>query len=219
MESDVVGPLAVQPLPVALGQLKPIVEWWLTSTDAIQPGDAPPATAGESLTLISSDAPELLPISGALCALLTNRDAAQVTSTTYDEFGRIDHDAWMIECALVRDHLAHLRPLRSNLPELRASVPAEISDLSDRMCAPGGGPIIVDGPIAAASLLLAYESDPECLERIRPLQSGQSQTESLTWEYLRIDPILPISTGYSDGELLDVGIALINRALTLATRR
>ena len=66
-------------------------------------------------------------------------------------------------------------------------------------------------------MLLGYERNPEALERIRPLQSGNSRAEALTWEYLRIEPILPFSTGYSDGQFLAIGVALIDRALELAT--
>jgi nicotinate-nucleotide--dimethylbenzimidazole phosphoribosyltransferase len=206
-----------EPLPSALGELKPMIQWWLTATNSTQPADAPRASAGDALSFLGASESDLLPTAGALCGLLTNRDAAEVTSTTYDGAGRIDHNAWMRQCALVRDEIARLRPMRSDAAALRTNVPDGIGDLVDKLCTDDGGPIVVDGPIAAAALLLAYEMNPESLERIRPLQSGSSRAEALTWEYLRIEPILPFATGYSDGQLLETGIVLINRALELAS--
>jgi|JI6StandDraft_1071083.scaffolds.fasta_scaffold63957_1 hypothetical protein len=206
-----------EPLPNALGELTPMIQWWLTATNSTRPSDAPRASADDSLRFLSAHEPELLPTAGALCGLLTNRDAAEVTSVVYDDAGRIDHNAWMSHCALVRDEIARLRPIRSDAAALRANVPPEIGNLVDQLCTDEGGPIVVDGPLAAAALLLGYELNPEALERIRPLQSGNSRAEALTWEYLRIEPILPFSTGYSDGQFLAIGVALIDRALELAT--
>ena len=124
-----------EPLPNALGELTPMIQWWLTATNSTRPSDAPRASADDSLRFLSAHEPELLPTAGALCGLLTNRDAAEVTSVVYDDAGRIDHNAWMSHCALVRDEIARLRPIRSDAAALRANVRRK-SATSSTSCAP-----------------------------------------------------------------------------------
>ncbi len=212
------------PLPPELGQLAATVEWWLRGHDVLTPADAPQAEAGTTVRLEACNDPELAAPAAALCGLLTNADAAAVTDVPVTELGQLDHAAWMQRCAEIRDRMWALRPLRSEPNELLSAVPVGVRNIVNRLIgeldAEGNASVdcvVVDGPVAAASVLLAYEMNPDSLARIRPLQLGQSPIESRTWQHLRVGPILPLETGYLDGELLPVAVALINRALELSS--
>lgn len=204
------------PLPVELGDLTPTVEWWLTANNAPDARTAPRAKLDSTITLHVLESPELRPIAAAICGLLTNHGAAEVTADVLTDDGLLDHAAWMRDCALIRDDMSRLRPLRNQPADLHAAIPPPMQRLADLLRTDAAGAIVVDGPVATACLLLARELNPDCLARVRPLQNGRTATESLSWEYLRLVPILPMTTGFSHGELIDLGIALINRGLDLA---
>lgn len=217
-QDDDLGELHLpEPLPVELGQLASTVTWWLESHDVTDPAVAPAAVAGQTLTLEAIDSPEAIAVAAALCGLLTNSDAAILTAWIYSPTGELDHDAWMRQCAAIRDHICELRPLRSDAPALHAALPAELHELVTRLASTEVGCTLVDGPIAAACVLLAYQLNPDCLTKIRPMQQGRTPAETQTWEYLRVEPILPLETGYANGQMIDVAVTLINLSLSLSS--
>lgn len=206
-----------EPLPVELGQLANTVTWWIESHDVTDPAVAPAAVVGQTLALETIDDPDAVAVAAALCGLLTNSDAAVLTAWIYTSTGQLDHDAWMRQCASIRDHICELRPLRSDARALLDALPAELHELVTRLSNPDAGCTAVDGPIAAACVLLAYELNPDCLTKVRPIQRGRTPVEAQTWEYLRVEPILPLETGYANGQLIDVAVTLINLSLSLSS--
>ena len=208
-----------EPLPAALGPLKHTVTWWNDSHGVTDPALAPAAIIGQTFTLEVIDDPASTPVAAALCGLLTNADAATLTPSTVLPTGELDHAAWMRECAAIRDHISVLRPLRSDPPALKAVLPPALQALVDRLAHHNGGCVVIDGPIPAACLLLAYELNPACLVRIRPLQRGQTPVEFAAVDYLRIEPVLPLETGYASGQLVEVAAKLINLSLELSSQR
>ncbi len=220
--SDPFGLNLPDPLPPELGQLTATLEWWLLAHDVFTPTDAPKAEAGQTIHLEANNDPELDACAAALCGLLTNADAAAVTDVPRTESGKLDLPAWMTRCADIRDQMWQLRSIRNEPNELLSAVPAGIREIVDRLVGDldpdrdsPGDCVVVDGPATAACVLLAYEIDPSSLARIRPLQLGQSPIESRTWQHLRVGPVLPLETGFRNGELLPVAVSLINRALEL----
>lgn len=208
-----------EPLPAALGPLTKTVTWWNDSHGVTDPAVAPLAIISRTFTLEVIDDSTTSPIAAALCGLLANADAATLTPSTILPTGELDHAEWMRQCAAIRDHMHVLRPLRSDPPALKALLPTDLQALVDRLTRPEGGCIVIDGPAPAACLLLAYELDPACLVRIRPLQRGQTPVEFTALDYLRIEPILPLETGYSTGQLVDVAAKLIDLSLELASQQ
>lgn len=205
------------PLPAELGQLATTVDWWVQSHDVADPAVAPTAILNQTVMLEAIAEPDAVPAAAALCGLLTNSDAAVLTAWTYTPTGQLDHSAWMTQCASIRDHLCELRPLRSDAPALLETMPPRLRELVDRLASADSQCTVVDGPVAAACVLLAYELNPDCLVKIRPLQRGQSPVETQAWQHLRVDPVLPIETGYGSGQLMEVAISLINLSLELAS--
>ena len=208
-----------KPLPTELGPLKHTVTWWNESHAVTDVATAPAAVINETFTLELIDDAAAASVAAALCGLFTNSDAAMLTASTTLPTGELDHNEWMRQCASIRDHINELRPLRIDPPALKDLLPGELQTLVDRLASPDGGCIVIDGPAAAACLLLAYELNPACVVRVRPLQRGQTPVEMRALEYLRIEPILPLETGYSSGQLIDVATNLINLSLELARQQ
>lgn len=206
-------------LPVELGDLMGRVKWWLESHGVNDPQDAPRAKLDKTVSVASLEDPACVPTAAAICGLLTSTDAAPLTAWTLTSDGSLDYGAWMRQCAAIRDQIGALRHTRSDAPALRAALPPTLQDLVDRLKDEESGCLVVDGPLAAGALLLAYELNPKCLTRIRPLQRGQSPVEHTTWDYLRIQPVVPLETGYTAGQLSNVAVELINLGLDLATNQ
>lgn len=209
-------------LPAQLGELNAVVKWWLESHKVTSAAEAPKAAIESTYCLLTMDIPEgrsddLTEHAAAICAVLTNGEAVALTDWPSSTDGVLDHNEWMRQCAAIRDRMAPLRELRQETEALLSAIPEPLRDLATRLADDDNGCVIVDGPIAAACLLLAYEINPDCLVRIRPLQTGQSPVEEQAWGYLRLGPILPIATRYYSGELIDVAEALINRSVALAS--
>ncbi len=224
-DSDVAEDFKIpRPLSPELGDLANTVTWWVESHRVTDPATAPAATLNDTFTIEALDAPECVAFAAAVCGLLTSSDPAQLTAWTRTPDGALDHSAslnhsaWMQQCAAIRDHMFTLRPLRTDAPGLRDALPEVMRSLVDRLASDDSECMVVDGPVAAGALLLAYELNPGCLVRIRPLQRGQSPVEAAAWDYLRVSPVVPMTTGYSNGELANVAVTIINLSLELATR-
>jgi NaMN:DMB phosphoribosyltransferase len=200
----------------ALEELAPTVYWWAEATDSPRLAGVPTAVLGENIEVVSGGAPADAAAAAAVCGLLTGTDAATTTSTVYAADGTIDHNAWMTACSATRDELTKRRSHKGDPDLLRAELPAGLAALVDRLCDDDARPALLDGPQAAAAALLAYELNPDCLQRIRPLQKGDSAIEQLAWDYLRIPPVLPVHTRLSAGELGPAAVFLINSACGLA---
>lgn len=192
-----------------LGDLAPIARWHADVGDPDQSIDSIPLIVGASAAAVPA---------AALCAVILSRDAASVTPDSFDDDNRLNHQRWMSDCADIRNEIRRLEPVRDDPAALLAAVDphiarlaADLRDLSDQAQA-----TLVDGPVCAAAVLLAHEQTPEVLRWIRPVQIGTTPTETLTWDYLRVDPILAVHTRLVDGELADLARQTIATAVALA---
>ncbi len=165
----------------------------------------------------------------AVCGALTVTDAASVTDTHYDRDGKLDHVAWMATCCAIRDRLTNLPPPGSTLVDAVTDPVTDmvtgLADNSLKTCVDlivaatqAKLPVLLDGPGPAAAALVACHDSPGIAPWCRPLQQGTSPTEARAWEFLGIEPVLPVSSAMHDGRLAAAAIELINASLTPANR-
>ncbi len=227
----------------ALGTLGALAQWWASVNDTPNPAPiANPAlvrvTQNEPIAAVDAVA-ALLPhhdvlvlstdhgprdiAPPAVCGALTVTDAASVTDTHYDRDGKLDHVAWMATCCAIRDRLPKLPPPGSTVADTVADTVTGLADNSLKTCvdlivaaAQAKLPVLLDGPGPAAAALVACHDSPDIAPWCRPLQQGTSPTEARAWEFLGIEPVLPVSSAMHDGRLAAAAIALINASLTPA---
>lgn len=203
------NPLAEQQLPSELGDFASIAKWRAQTK---------PADSDDSIMVITTDSPQLRVTAAAVCAVVLGKDAATITAAEFDDEGRLNHGAWMTNCGQTRDLRYQLGTEEFEATELLPKLPE-----SFRVCVeqirelPGRElPALLDGPVPAAALLVAYQLAPEVLNWVRPLQLGTTPTETFTWEHLRIDPILPFKTRLNDGCLTQLATEVLRTAVSLA---
>ncbi len=230
----------------AVGTLGALAQWWASVNDT--PNPAPisnPAlvrvTKNEPIAAVDAVA-ALLPHHDVLvlstdhgpqdiappvvCGALTVTDAASVTDTHYDRDGKLDHAAWMATCCAIRDRLPKLPPPGSTLADaVTTDTVTGLADNSLKTCVDlivaatqAKLPVLLDGPGPAAAALVACHDSPDIAPWCRPLQQGASPTEARAWEFLGIEPVLPVSSAMHDGRLAAAAIELINASLTPANR-
>jgi NaMN:DMB phosphoribosyltransferase len=201
----------------SFGGISSVLQWWATCTSSSRVAELPEATLGRNLILVCDPDETPSATAAAVAGLLTGRDAPATTTSFIDSDGLIDHDLWMAHCAATRDEMARLREFRDDAPAMRAAVNDEFGTLVDRLAAvPDGTGQLVDGATAAGAALLAYEIEPAMLATIRPLQSGEMAVSAIVWEYLRIEPVLPVRSNLCAGELSPAAAALINNLIEIA---
>jgi|GEM_PF-1242868 len=201
----------------SFGGISTLVQWWATSTEAGSVADLPDAVLGENLTVVYDRDETPSATAAAITGLLTGRDAPTTTTSFMGVDGLLDHGLWMAQCAATRDEMTRLREFRNDSAAMRAAVNDDFGALVDRLTsiASGSGQLI-DGANAAGATLLAYELNPDILERTRPLQSGETAVCAIVWDYLRIEPLLPVRSNLCAGELGPAAAALINNLTEIA---
>lgn len=196
---------------VDLGDLTALRDWW---THDRNEEAAVAARLGETVRIVSSADVDTRVEANALAATTLNKDAASVTSLVTDPAtGRVNYLDWMTVCDKSRHRINELRPYRNDPEGLYDQLPPGLAALCDDIMRAAQDPadrVLIDGDLAAALTLLAYEIDPDCLYRIRPLSRGHTTVETLVWDYLRLTPVLPLSTGLACDQLVPVAIELIN---------
>lgn len=199
------------PAAVDLGDLAALRDWWTLDRDQQTPVAA---RLGETIRVVSAADPAARIEANALAATSLNKDAASVTSLVTDlATGQVNYLDWMTVCNDSRDRINELRPYRNDPEALYEQLSTPFASLCDdiiRAAKDSNDRVLIDGDLAAALTLLAYEIDPDCLYRIRPLSRGNTTVESLVWDYLRLIPVLPLSTGLGCDQLVPVAIELIN---------
>ncbi|MGV1036554.1 MAG: nicotinate-nucleotide--dimethylbenzimidazole phosphoribosyltransferase [Candidatus Nanopelagicales bacterium] len=202
----------LQPVSAAagpLGDLAAIARWHADVGDPDQSADTIPLIVG---------APAAAASAAAVCGVILSRDAASVTPNSFDDDDRLNHHQWMSDCAHIRNEIRCLESVRDDPEALLATVDPQVARLAAdiRSLPDQAQATLVDGPVCAAAVLLAHEQVPEVLRWIRPVQLGATPTETLTWDYLRVEPILAVNTRLAGGELADLARATIATAVDLA---
>jgi hypothetical protein len=201
----------------SIGGIANVVQWWATSTKSCSVAALPEAVLGANLTIIYDQDETPSATAAAVTALLTGRDAPTTTTSFIGIDGLLDHELWMTHCAATRDEMTRLREFRNDTAAMRAAVNDDFGALVDRLASvPAGTAQLIDGANAAGAALLAYELRPEMLERTRPLQSGETAVCAIVWDYLRIEPVLPVRSNLCAGELGPAAAALINNLTQIA---
>lgn len=201
----------------SIGGIASVLHWWATSTGSGCVAALPKAILGENLTVIYDQDETPNATAAAVTALLTGRDAPTTTTSFIGMDGLLDHGLWMAHCAATRDEMTRLREFRNDSTAMRAAVNDDFGSLVDRLASVGTGTgQLIDGANAAGAALLAHQLNSDMLERTRPLQNGETAVCAIVWDYLRIEPVLPVRSNLCAGELGPAAAALINNLTQIA---
>ena len=194
-----------------LGDLAATANWWIdaTSPDSISAIERAQLGTNVHVRVVDGDS---VNETDALAATLTRSDAPAVVTPYVDSDGHIDHGAWMTTCAATRDLMYAWRGIRASPDALMDALPPAYRDFVD-LVRQSSSVTLVAGPGAAACCLLIYEAEPDVLTRVRPLTRGISKVEEIVWDYLRINPVLPVRTGLNHDETGNLAVSLINAVI------
>jgi hypothetical protein len=113
-----------------------------------------------------------------------------------------DPDAWMERAVAVRDTRRRCMPLRSQPDQLltmiespRLTVCAGIA----LRAAARRTPVLLDGPVAAAAALIAYETQPRAVRWWAAADQGTDPMHELALTRMGLQPLLGLGTGLGDG--------------------
>jgi nicotinate-nucleotide--dimethylbenzimidazole phosphoribosyltransferase len=113
-----------------------------------------------------------------------------------------DPDAWMDRAIAVRDGRRAAMTVRSDPDKLLAEI------ASDRLCVAAAlalhaaarrTPVLLDGPVAAAAALVAYEAQPRAVRWWAAADRGTDPLHELALTRMGQHPILGLRTGRGDG--------------------
>lgn len=164
------------------------------------------AAVDEGCDLVVLAAPEPGPGALAAVGLLCRKDASLVTG---HRPGGLDDQAWMSDCAAVRDRMRQARPaLGDPAPLLQSLGDAGLSALTGALlqAALRRTPVLLDGVTAAAAALVARRVTYRCLEWCRAADHGGHPAEALARERLGVSPLLDLQAPTGLGGVLAVPI-------------
>ncbi|MGH8861287.1 MAG: nicotinate-nucleotide--dimethylbenzimidazole phosphoribosyltransferase [Jatrophihabitantaceae bacterium] len=159
-----------------------------------------------------------VPGSGADAAIavsvLTNTEPVKVLARGA---AATDPDAWMERAVAVRDARRRCLPLREDPDRLLAGIG------SARLAAAAGivlraaarrTPVLLDGPVAAAAALVAYEVQPRAVRWWAAADLGPDPLHEIALTRLGQGAILGLGTGFGDGLAGLLAVPVIRAAAT-----
>lgn len=220
------NPFTVVPMPSVLGELGPIARW-RQQCSAADDTVLTVVTVGpdtfyeipaEGFVVVAVEGESVPAAAAAVCGVLLGKNAAAMTAEELDDFGALDHKLWMANCEATRDLMAVIIRANVEAEDMADLLPDElwacvelIQSLPDKQI-----PALLDGPGPAAAALVATSLNPDALEWIRPLQPGMTPAEEMTWDHLRLTPVLTVRTRINDGSLAPLATATLETAVALA---
>lgn len=176
------------------------------------------ADRGTDLILLAAGDRSADTCAQALIALLGRGDAPAVTPQFLDAEGRIDHYAWMRQCAAIRDLLAWARLredpqaalLSRSEARLLAAACAAIRTTGERQT-----PMLLDGVVPAAAALHVLRGDPGIERYLRPGHASTHPAERTAWTQADLSPLTELNLSRTDGAGAIAGLVLLRLACDL----
>jgi NaMN:DMB phosphoribosyltransferase len=169
---------------------------------------------GTDLLLLA--APGVRADAATAVAVLTNTEPVKVLARGA---AASDPEAWMRTAVEVRDARRRCLPYREDPDRLLAEIG------SDRLAVAAGvilrsavrrTPVVVDGPVAAAAALVAYEAQPRAVRWWSAADQGPDPLHELVLDRLGQRPVLGLGTGLGDGLAALLCIPVIRVAARIA---
>lgn len=157
------------------------------------------AAIERGIDLLVVAVPEMRADAAIAVSVLTNTEPAKVLARGA---AATDPDAWMTLAIEVRDG-------RRRCKEFHANIDAMLAELASPRLAVTSGlvlraatrrtPVLLDGPVAAAAALIAYEAQPRAVRWWAMADVGPDPIHELVATRLGQRPILGTQTGLGDG--------------------
>lgn len=152
---------------------------------------------GTDLFIVS--APEMRADAAIAVSVLTGTEPVKVLARGT---AATDPDAWMQLAVEVRDARRRCMPHRDDpdglLRELGAARLAVLAGIALRAAA-RRTPVLLDGPVAVAGALIAYEAAPRAVRWWAVADQGPDPLDDIALARLGQEPILGLGTGRGDG--------------------
>lgn len=148
-------------------------------------------------------------------SVLTNTEPVKVLARGA---AATDPDAWMERAAAVRDARRACMPVRTDPDQLLARIG------SARLAVAAGfllraavrrTPVLIDGPVATAAALIAYEAQPRAVRWWAVADRGADPMHDLALTRMGQEPILGLGTGLGDGLAALLTLPVIRAAAAL----
>lgn len=149
-------------------------------------------------------------------SVLTNTEPVKVLARGA---AATEPEAWMERAVAVRDARRHCMPLRSQPDQLLGAIGsmrlAVAAGIALRAAA-RRTPVLLDGPVAAAAALIAYEAQPRAVRWWAAADLGPDPLQDLALTRMGQQPILGLGTGLGDGLAAVLTVPVIRAAALLA---
>jgi nicotinate-nucleotide--dimethylbenzimidazole phosphoribosyltransferase len=148
-------------------------------------------------------------------SVLTNSEPVKVLARGA---AATDPDAWMLRAVAVRDARRGCMPFRSEPDRLLAqlgSARLAVAAAIALRAAVRRTPVLLDGPVAAAAALIAYEAQPRAVRWWAAADLGPDPMQELALERMGRQPILGLGTGLGDGLAAMLAVPAIHAANAL----
>jgi nicotinate-nucleotide--dimethylbenzimidazole phosphoribosyltransferase len=155
----------------------------------------------------------------AVLAAATGTEPAGLLGRVVGEAGAVDDEAWIARCVAARDALHRIRTRARDSRALLAMVGGpDLAALTGLLigAAVRQLPVLVDGPAAAAAMILARDLAPSAPWWCLVPDSGRHPALKLVCDLLGIDPFLDLGLGLGDGTTALAALQLLQPMLALA---
>lgn len=150
-------------------------------------------------------------------SVLTNTEPVKVLARGA---AATDPDAWMERAAAVRDARRRCMPYRDDSDRLLTEIGSERLAVAAGIALRAAArrtPLLIDGPVAAAAALIAYEAQPRAVRWWAAADRGPDPAHEIALTRLGQHAILGLGTGLGDGLAGLLAVPVIRAAATFGS--
>ena len=180
------------------------------------------ADRGDDLIVLAASGPGVEAAAAATVATVTTSEVPGVLGRVFGPDGRIDDDAWMRRCVVVRDARLRVRGVSGFATDARTALGAvggpTLATATGVLlgAAARKTPVLLDGPVGTAAALLARDYAAQTRMWCLLTDIGNQPTVRTAADLLGLTPLVDLGLGLGEGCNALAVLPLIQTALALS---